>query len=108
MSQKKSHIEAYGERSLNHIIEDSIKNNWELTALSDLGSSVNYKFSELAENIEKNHILFEAAGIKPGDKVAICGKNSAAWMIVFMSCLTYGAVAVPILHEFKPESIHNP
>ncbi len=75
-------------------------------ALSDMGGK-SYKFSELAECVSKLHILFEAAGVKTGDKVAICGKNSADWAAVFVSCLTYGAVAVPILHEFKPENIHN-
>lgn len=96
----------YDKRSLNHIIEDAIKSNWELMALSDLGG-ISFKFSEVAESIEKLHILYHSAGIKPGDKIAICGKNSACWAMVFISCLTYGAVAVPILHEFKPENIHT-
>lgn len=96
----------YGEKSLNHIIEDAVKNNWERLALSDFGG-VNLKFSDVAEIIEKLHILYQTAGIKPGDKIAICGKNSAHWAAVFISCLTYGAVAVPILHEFKPDNIHN-
>ena len=95
----------YNKRSLNHIIEDAIKKNWNLMALSDFGG-ISFKFSEVAENIEKLHILYHSAGINPGDKIAICGKNSACWAIVFISCLTYGAVAVPILHEFKPENIH--
>lgn len=92
------------DRSLNKIIEEAIKTNWERLALSDIGG-ISFKFSELAEAIEKIHILFEAAGVRPGDKVAICGKNSASWAVVFVSCLTAGVVAVPILHEFKPESI---
>lgn len=96
----------YGEKSLNHIIEDAVRNNWERLALSDFGG-VNLKFSDVAEIIEKLHILYHTAGIKPGDKIAICGKNSAHWASVFISCLTYGAVAVPILHEFKPDNIHN-
>lgn len=97
----------YGRHSLNRIIEEAIKNNWNLMALSDLGGGLSYKYSEIAENVAKLHILFRASGMKTGDKVAICGKNSSSWMVVFMACLTYGAVAVPILHEFKPESIHN-
>ena len=96
----------FGERSLNRIIEDAVRKNWNLMALSDMGGE-SFTFSELAERIEKLHILFEAAGLKPGDKVAICGKNSSAWAATFISCLTSGVVAVPILHEFKPESIHN-
>ncbi len=93
-------------RSLCTIIETAIRRNWELTALSDLGG-INLRFADVAEEIEKNRILFEAAGVVPGDKVAICGKNSAQWAVTFLSCLTSGVVAVPILHEFKPENIHT-
>lgn len=93
-------------KSLNLLIENAVKNNWERLALSDLHGDT-YKFSELAEAIEKMHIIFDAAGLKTGDKVAICGKNSSAWVIAFLSCVTAGVVAVPILHEFKPESLHN-
>lgn len=96
----------FGEQSLNKIIQDAVRNNWERMALSDMGGK-SYKFSELAEQISKLHILFRSADVKPGDKVAICGKNSADWAVVFVSCLTFGAVAVPILHEFKPDNIHN-
>lgn len=88
------------------LIEESMRKHWQLTALSDLGG-INYKYSELAVTIEKLHILFEHAGLKPGDKVAICGKNSSNWMVVFMACLTSGMVAVPILHEFKPDMVHH-
>lgn len=105
-NSKNNNIDSWDPRSLNKIIEDSIKKNWELMALSDLGGK-SYKFSEVAENIEKIHILFEASNVKPGDKVAICGKNSALWMVAFLACLTYGSIAVPILHEFKPENIHT-
>lgn len=97
---------SYSKNSLNQLIEEAIRKNWELMALSDFGG-VSFKFSEVAERIEKNHILFKAANIKPGDKIAICGKNSAWWAVTFISCLTYGAAAVPILHEFKPENIHT-
>ena len=106
MKNTKEPLKPYCGSSLNCIIENAVKKNWELTAFSDIGGS-NYKFSEVAEQIEKLHILFEAAGVKPGDKVAICGKNSSAWAITFIASLTYGSVAVPILHEFKPDSIHN-
>ncbi|MDE6521305.1 MAG: AMP-binding protein [Muribaculaceae bacterium] len=92
--------------SLNSILEEAVRRNWDLPSLSDFkGSTCTY--AEVAVYIEKLHILFEAAGIKPGDKVAICGKNSAKWAIAFISCLTAGVVAVPILHEFKPETIHH-
>lgn len=108
MFEKKNNktIPPYGEHSLNHLIENAIKDNWSLMALSDIGGE-SFTFSELAERVEKLHILFNAAGLHPGDKVAICGKNSSAWAAVFIACLTSGMVAVPILHEFKPESIHN-
>lgn len=96
----------YGEKSLNHIIENAVRKNWNLMALSDMGGE-SFTFSELAERIEKLHILFETAGLQSGDKVAICGKNSSGWAAAFIACLTAGMTAVPILHEFKPESIHN-
>lgn len=91
---------------LNGIIEDSVKKNWELKALSDLDGK-SYSYAEVAENIEKLHILFKSANLKPGDKVAICGKNSSEWFITLLSCFTYGAVGVPILHDFHPDSIKN-
>lgn len=92
--------------SLNALIEHSIKSNWNLMALSDMGG-VNLQYKDVALTIAKVHILFEAAGVKRGDKVAICGKNSSNWTVVFLSCLTAGVVAVPILHEFKPDTIHH-
>lgn len=92
--------------SLNRLIEESIKNNWNRMALSDMGG-VNYQYRDVAKLIEKVHIMFEAAGVKAGDKVAICGKNSSNWVVVLLSCLTAGVVAVPILHEFKPDNIHH-
>lgn len=100
-------LKTYGPRSLNALIEKSVRQNWELMALSDIGGGISYKYSEIAENVEKIHILFRAAGVKPGDKVAICGKNSSSWAVVFLSCLTYGAVSVPILHEFTPGVLHR-
>lgn len=92
--------------SLNALIEHSIKSNWNLMALSDMGG-VNLQFKDVAQLIAKMHILFEAAGVERGDKVAICGKNSSNWTVIFLSCLTAGVVAVPILHEFKPDTIHH-
>lgn len=87
-------------------IEESIKTNWEHDALTDYkGSTLQYK--DVARKIEKLHILFENAGIRPGDKIALCGRNSAHWAAAFLAILSYGAVAVPILHEFKPEQVHG-
>ncbi|MDE6017977.1 MAG: AMP-binding protein, partial [Muribaculaceae bacterium] len=92
--------------SLNEILEESVRRNWDLPALSDFKGET-HTYGEVAEMIEKLHILFKAADIKQGEKIAICGKNSAKWATAFIACLTYGAVAVPILHEFKPETIHH-
>lgn len=93
-------------KPFNKHIEDSIKANWEHLALSDYnGASFHYK--DVARRIEKLHIIFEECGLEKGDKVAICGRNSANWGIVFLATLAYGAVAVPILHEFKADSIHH-
>lgn len=94
------------EKSFNAYIENSIRENWELTALSDY-KGVSYSYKDIARKIEKMHILMEAAGVKKGDKIAICGRNSSHWAVAFFATLTYGAVVVPILHEFKPDNIHH-
>ena len=87
-------------------IEDSIKNNWDLDALTDYkGATLQYK--DVARKIEKLHIIFEETGIQKGDKIAVCGRNSSLWGVTFLATLTYGAVIVPILHEFKADNIHN-
>ena len=86
--------------------EQSFKNNWDLPALSDYkGITLHYK--DVARRIAKLHILFEECGLKKGDKIAICGRNQANWGVVFFATITYGAVAVPILHEFKADNIHH-
>lgn len=96
----------YMEKSFLAFIEDSIKKNWDLDALTDYkGATLQYK--DVARKIEKLHILLEESGIKPGDKVALCGRNSSHWGVAFLAILTYGAVAVPILHEFKADNVHN-
>lgn len=88
------------------LIENSIKGHWDLPAFSDYnGHTFHYK--DVARRIEKFHIILEHAGIKKGDKVAIVGRNSSNWAISFFGTLAYGAVAVPILHEFKPDNIHH-
>ena len=92
--------------SFNECIQKSIQDNWDLDALSDYGQKT-FQYKDVARIIEKLHIIFEASGVQKGDKVAICGRNSARWGIAFLSTLTYGAVAVPILHEFHPEQIHD-
>lgn len=92
--------------SLNKMIEHSLRKNWDRMALSDMGG-VNYQYKDVALNIEKLRILFESAGVRTGDRVAICGKNSSNWAVSFLACLAAGVVAVPILHEFKPDTIHH-
>ncbi|NDW11527.1 long-chain fatty acid--CoA ligase [Bacteroides sp. 214] len=87
-------------------IENSIKSNWDLYALTDYkGATLQYK--DVARKIEKIHIIFEESGVKKGDKIAICGRNSSHWGVAFLATVTYGAVAVPILHEFKADNVHN-
>ena len=92
--------------SLNSLIEKSIIDNWNRDALTDFkGATLQYH--DVARKIEKLHILFENSGVQQGDKIALCGRNSACWAVAFLATLTYGAVAVPILHEFTAEQIHN-
>lgn len=94
------------EKSFIAFVENSIKEHWDLDALTDYkGATLQYK--DVARKIEKLHILLAESGIKPGDKVAVCGRNSSHWGVAFLAILTYGAVAVPILHEFKADNIHN-
>ncbi|MDO4185480.1 MAG: AMP-binding protein [Bacteroidales bacterium] len=94
------------DKSFLRLIENSIKNNWDLDALTDYkGATLQYK--DVARKIEKIHIMFEAVGIKKGDKIALCGRNSSHWGVTFFATLTYGAVIVPILHEFKADNIHS-
>ena len=93
-------------KSFNACIEKSIKDNWDKDALTDyLGATLQYH--DVARKIEKLHILFENSGLKKGDKVALCGRNSSSWAVAFFATLSYGAVAVPVQHEFKPEQIYN-
>jgi len=91
-------------QSLNQALADSIRNNWTKNSMSDYGEFT-FQYKDVARIIEKLHIMFEAAGIKKGDKIALCGRNQSRWGVAFFATLTYGAVAVPILHEFHPEQV---
>ena len=94
------------EQSFIAFLEDSIQKNWDLDALTDYkGATLQYK--DVARKIEKLHIIFELSGIKKADKIAVCGRNSSHWGVTFLATITYGAVIVPILHEFKADNIHN-
>ena len=87
-------------------IEQSIIRNWDRNALTDY-KGITLQYKDVARKIAKFHIVLERAGIRPGDKIAVCGRNSAHWGVVFLATVTYGAVIVPILHEFKADNIHN-
>ena len=88
------------------LIEKSIVKNWDRDALTDYkGSTLQYH--DVARKIEKLHIMFENGGVAKGDKIALCGRNCANWAVAYLATLTYGAIAVPILHEFTADQIHN-
>lgn len=92
--------------SVNSLIEKSIIENWDLDALTDY-KGITLQYKDVARKIEKLHILFENSGVVKGDRIALCGRNSASWAVAFLATLTYGAVAVPVLHEFTADQIHN-
>ena len=92
--------------SVNKTFEASFKENWDRPAISNYqGATLHYR--DLARRIEKLHIMFEECGLDKGDKVAICSRNQANWAVSFLAALTYGAVPVPLMHEFKPTNIHH-
>ena len=92
--------------SFNALIEKSIIDHWDMDALTDYKGAT-LQFHDVARKIEKLHIMFENSGVVKGDKIALCGRNSANWAVAFLATLTYRAIAVPILHEFMPDQIHN-
>lgn len=94
------------DHSLNYYMAESIKMNWEELALTDF-NGVSFQYRDIARKVAKLHILFEHSGIKKGDKIATCGKNSSQLSVAIIAALSYGAVAVPILHEFKADTIHH-
>ena len=94
------------DKSLNILFENCFKNHWNYLALSNYKGE-NLQYRDVARRIEKLHILFKECGLQKGDKVALCGRNQTNWAVVFMATLTYGAVIVPILHEFKESNIHH-
>ena len=92
--------------SFNAYIQKAIVGNWDQDALTDY-QGITLQYHDVARKIEKLHILFENSNVKQGDKIALCGRNSAHWAVAFLATLTYGAVAVPIQHEFNGEQIQN-
>lgn len=91
---------------LNDYFSESVRKNWDRMALTDFDGA-SYQYKDVARKIAKLHLLFNHIGIAPGDKIALCGRNSAAWAVTFFAALSYGAVIVPILHEFKADTVHH-
>ena len=92
--------------SVNKLYQEAFKKNWDRPAISNYhGETLHYK--DLARRMEKLHIMFEECGLQKGDKVAICSRNQANWAVTFLAIMTYGAVPVPLLHEFKSANIHH-
>lgn len=92
--------------SVNKIFERSLKDNWDRPAISNY-QGVTLHYRDLARRIAKLHIMFDECGLQKGDKVALCSRNQANWVVSFLATMTYGAVAVPLMHEFKPSNIHH-
>ncbi|HBG57066.1 AMP-binding protein [Proteiniphilum sp. UBA1028] len=95
------------EQNFIKLYEESFKNHWDLPALTDYKGGTSFTYGELAREIAKLHLLFSGLGIEKGDKISLVGKNHSSWSILFMAAITYGAVIVPILHEFNPGSIED-
>ena len=91
-------------KSLNVLLENSFKKNWDRPALSNYNQQTLY-YKDLAQEVARLHLLFEACGINPGDRIAVCSKNQVNWAVAYLAAMTYGAVVVPILHEFQPANI---
>lgn len=89
------------------MVENSVRNNWNKPAYTDYGTNLTYTYGDVAKRIASLHQLYADLGIKPGDRIALCDKNSSNWAVSFISILTYGAVAVPILSDFNEEQIQN-
>lgn len=93
-------------QTLQNYLTDTLRNHWDRPAFTDLGSST-FRYGDVARQMAILHLFYRQAGIRPGDKIAVCGKNSSRWAMAFLSIIAYGGVAVPLLHEFTPDSIHQ-
>ncbi|MDE6571821.1 MAG: AMP-binding protein, partial [Duncaniella sp.] len=87
--------------NLLQIYASSFRQNWDMKALSEFGSGPTMTYADLARRIAATHLVFKECGVKPGDKIALLGKNSIPWVVVYMAAITYGAVVVPVLHDFN-------
>ena len=92
--------------SVNKLYEKAFKENWDRPAISNY-QGVTLHYRDVARRIEKLHIVFEECGLQKGDKVALCSRNQANWAVAFLAAMTYGAVPVPLLHEFKSSNVHH-
>ncbi|MDE5800627.1 MAG: AMP-binding protein, partial [Paramuribaculum sp.] len=93
--------------NLIQIYASSFRKNWDLPALTDYGTSNTLTYGDMARRIARTHLFFELMGIKPGDKIAVMGKNSVNWVVSYMSTITYGAVVVPVLQDFNPQDAQH-
>lgn len=103
--KQENHTVPY-QTTLNAYLQQAVTSNWQLPAFTDFRGET-FTFGDVATRIARLHKLFSDAGLKPGDKMALCGRNSSRWSICALAALTYGAVAVPILNDFKPDVIHH-
>jgi len=94
------------EQTLHDFFTHTLRNHWDLPAFSDFQGET-FRYGDVARQMAEFHVFYRQSGIRPGDKIAICGKNSSRWAMAFLSILTYGGVAVPLLHEFTPDNIHR-
>ena len=97
----------YYKGNYNQMLEKSIRDNWDMPALTNYVTGETYCYKDLASAIEEIHILFEEVGIRPNDKIAVVGKNTPEWAVVFLATLSYGAIIVPILQNFPVDDIHH-
>ena len=93
-------------RSFNVVLEESFKKNWDRPALSNYNQKTLY-YKDVAQKIAELHLFFEACGIQQGDRIAVCSKNQANWGVAYLAAMTYGAVVVPILHEFQAANLRH-
>ena len=89
------------------LYENSFKENWDLPCYTDYGEDNAFTYGQVAEEIAKLHLLFQHCSLRRGDKISIIGKNTSRWCIAYMATITYGAIVVPILQDFKPNDVHH-
>lgn len=89
------------------LYENSFKENWDLPCYTDYGEDTTFTYGQVAEEIAKIHLLFQYCSLRRGDKISIIGKNTSRWCIAYLATVTYGAIVVPILQDFKPNDVHH-